>query len=287
MAERDVLTATQVRQARRRRRTPPSLEQQYHEYVMQRVEAYKNSLTRDQLLRLGDDAVAEMQASAEGQFVLTEVLMLDSVDALIVKRLRIRSYRRWRQQLIQLRASQREPTHWGLEPAHPLCRLLPRLEPGDRALVIGGGGEGCACLLAAHEVQVTVLAADLGSVESVESRVASEALGSAFDAYVVQFGGWVPPLPDALEVVVLDLAALAEVDATARLELLRATQALTTPEGVHLLLAVKGGLAPEALLSQYAGWEQETELGGRRRGRTAGLLLARKQDDSALEARHA
>lgn len=283
-----MLTATEVRQARRRRRTPPSLEQQYHEYVMQRVEAYKNSLTRDQLLRLGDDAVAEMQASVEGQFVLTEVLMLDSVDALIVKRLRIRSYRRWRQQLIKLRASQREPTHWGLEPAHPLCRLLPRLEPGDRALVIGGRGEGCACLLAAHEVQVTFLAADLGSVESIESRMASEALGSAFDAYVVHFGGWVPPLPDGLEVVVLDLAALGDIDATARIDLVRAMQAITTADGVHLLLAVKGGLAPEAMLTQYAGWERETELGvGRRRGRSAGLLLARKRDDPVLEARQA
>ena len=61
----------------RRRRPRPSTKQQYHEYILQKIEAYKNSLRRDQLLRLGDEANQELQASAEGQFVLTEIVMLD------------------------------------------------------------------------------------------------------------------------------------------------------------------------------------------------------------------
>jgi hypothetical protein len=281
-----MLTATQVRQAERRRRPPPSLEQQYHEYVMQRVEAYKNSLSRDELLRLGDEAVAEMQASAEGQFVLTEVLMLDSVDALIAKRLRIRSYRRWRTQLLKLRQAQREPTHWGLESSNPLCALLGRLEPGDTALVVGGGADGCACLLAAHETAVTFLAADLGSVERVESRIASEALGTSFDAYVVQFGGWLPPLPAPLDLAVLDLGALGELETAVRLELLSTLQALTAPGGVHVLLAADGGVAPEALLSLYGGWGREASGMRKRRGRVGGVVLSRPPAE-ALEAREA
>ena len=83
-----MLTATEARQARRR--PPPSLMQQYQEYVLQRVEGFKNSITRDELLKLGDEAVSEMQSTAEGQFVLTEVLMLESVDRLIMKRLALR-----------------------------------------------------------------------------------------------------------------------------------------------------------------------------------------------------
>jgi len=147
-----MLTSAQARQ-QRRRRPPPSLKQQYQEYIMQRIEAYKNSMARDELLRLGDEAVSELQATVEGQFTLTEVLMVDSVDRLITKRLRLRSYRRWRESYLTLRAAQREPMHWGLDPASPVGRLLPRLEPGDGALVVGAGAEPAAYLLAAHDAR--------------------------------------------------------------------------------------------------------------------------------------
>ncbi len=69
-----MLTAAEV-QGRRRRRPPPSMKQLYQEYVLQRIEAYKNSLTRDQLLKLGDEAIDEMRASAEEQFVLTKAVV--------------------------------------------------------------------------------------------------------------------------------------------------------------------------------------------------------------------
>ncbi|MEE8360569.1 MAG: hypothetical protein V3R71_00365, partial [Gemmatimonadales bacterium] len=86
-----MLTAIDV-QRRRRRRPPPSLKQLYQEYVLQRIEAYKNSLSRNQLLKLGDEAIAEMRASAEEQFMLTEIMAMESVDRLIANRLRLRSF---------------------------------------------------------------------------------------------------------------------------------------------------------------------------------------------------
>src|SRR3954469_18216256 len=132
-----MLSATQVRQASRRRRSPYSDKQHYQEYILQRIEGYKNSIGRDELLRLGDEAATELQATSEGQFVLTEVLMLESVDRLIMKRLSLKPYRRWRQQFIRFLAAQRTPTHWGLEANCPLTPLLPRIEPGDTALVVG------------------------------------------------------------------------------------------------------------------------------------------------------
>src|SRR5512144_2029371 len=131
-----MLSVSQIRETQRRRRSPYSDKQHYQEYILQRIEGYKNSIGRDELMRLGDEAASELQTTGEGQFVLTEVLMLETVDRLIMKRLALRPYRRWRQQFIKLREAQRTPTHWGLEPTCPLARLLPRVEPEDQVLVL-------------------------------------------------------------------------------------------------------------------------------------------------------
>jgi len=254
-----VLTATQAHRVRRR--PTPSLKQQYQEYVLQRIEGFKNSIPRDELLRLGDEAVAEMQSTAEAQFVLTEVLMLESVDRLIMKRLALRSYRRWRQQFLKLREAQRQPTHWGLEPDCPLVPLLPRLEDEDPTLVVGA--EAVAYLLAAHDTAVTFMASDLRAVERVEAGMANESLASLFASFFVQPGGWLPALDGPL-------------------------QEQTAAGGIHVLLPGRGRLAPEALLSCYEGWIRDDVARSRRRGsaKRAGLVLTRP-DETHDELSHA
>ena len=137
-----MLSATETRGAQRRRRSPYSDKQHYHEYILQRIEGFKNSIGRDELMRLGDEAATELQTTSEGQFVLTEVLMLETVDRLIMKRLALRPYRRWREQFRKLREAQRTPVHWGLDGGCALARLLPRVEAHDTALVIGAGPSG-------------------------------------------------------------------------------------------------------------------------------------------------
>src|SRR5258707_9216677 len=67
----------------RRARPLPSLKQRYHEYLLQRIEDYKNSLARDELLKLGNDAASELHAAAEGQYYLTEIVMQETGDKLI------------------------------------------------------------------------------------------------------------------------------------------------------------------------------------------------------------
>ncbi|HEU4700396.1 MAG TPA: hypothetical protein VFS40_14525 [Gemmatimonadales bacterium] len=279
-----MLSASEVAQERRRR-PPASLKQQYQEYVMQRIENFKNSMSRDELLRLGDEAVQEMHAAEDEQFVLTEIMMLESVDRLIMRRLSLRSYRRWRQQFLKLRAAQREPTRWGLDSSTPLLPILPRLEPEDYVVVLGGGAEAACYLLAAHDASVTFLGGDMPSVDRVESRMADESLPLR-DAFVVQLGHWLPPFEAPADLLVLDVGALAELEPARQRGLVTELQARTAPGGVHVLLAGTPGLAPEALLCHYDGWERGDRMlaGGRRRGdarRSPGLIVTRPPEPGA------
>ncbi len=274
-----MLSVSQIRETQRRRRSPYSDKQHYQEYILQRIEGYKNSIGRDELMRLGDEAASELQATTEGQFVLTEVLMLETVDRLIVKRLALRPYRRWRRQFIKLREAQRTPTHWGLEPACALARLLPRVEPEDSVLVLGGGAESATYLLAAHDAAVSFVACDLGCVERVESRMAAESLASIFDAFVAPLGAGLPvclDFLDRLDIVVIDPATLAELTPVERADLLADLQARSRPGGVHVVLGDCPSIAPDALRSFYEGWTVEEDQRRRRRSRRSdGLLLAK------------
>jgi hypothetical protein len=275
-----VLSASEVLQERRRR-PPASLKQQYAEYVLQRIENFKNSMSREELLRLGDEAMTEIASPEEDQFVLTEVVMAEAVDRLIMRRLSLRSYRRWRQQFLKLRAAQREPTRWGLEPDGPLTVLLPRIEPDDVALVVGPGVEATCYLLAAHDASVTFLGSDLASVEGVESRAASESL-YLYDAFVVQLGLWMPEVEVPAHLVVVDTGALADVPPQTQRAVLEELQARTRAGGVHVLLPGTPGLAPEALVGCYDGWVRDEMRSGRRRqARGRGVILTRPPEAPA------
>src|SRR6058998_3174790 len=142
------------------RRPPRSLKQEYQEFLLQRIEEYKNRLSRAELLEIGDEAVRELEESSAGQYLLTEVLLLEHVDRIIARRLRLPAFPRWRSKHRALRAAQREPTHWGLEPDGPLVSCAARLEPGDLALVLGAAALPAALYLAAHDAEVFLLDQD-------------------------------------------------------------------------------------------------------------------------------
>ena len=265
-------------------RPPRSLKQEYEVFMLERIEEYKNTLTREELLEIGDEAVRELDANAAGQYLLTEVLLLEHVDRLIARRLRLPSFPRWRQRHRTLRLSQREPTHWGLEQARPLVGLVRRLEPGDVVVVVGATALASALFLAAHDAEVFLLDQDLRAVEAAESRAISEQLAGRFHALVIQFGSWLPDVAPSL--VVLDAAALVAVGVKHRCAGLADLQARTRPGGVHLVLPAPAAhavipLAPEALQAQYAGWE----ISRRSRARRGSGFLATKPErhlDTAL-----
>ncbi|HXG43273.1 MAG TPA: hypothetical protein VNJ71_00805 [Gemmatimonadales bacterium] len=269
-----MLTALQAQQ-QRRRRPVPSLKQQYQEYVLQRIEGYKNSLSRRELMELGDEALAEMEAAENGQFFLTEVLLADWVDRLIYRRLGLQPYSRWARHFRELRAAQREPTRWGIDPRSPVTRILPRLEPGDTALVIGSDAAPVAYLLAAHDVEVVFTGPDLTFVDQVESRVAEEALGHYCATYVAPVGHLPPGLPP-VHVVVFDTGALDGETASSRRRIVQTLQEQTAPGGVHLIVPTEHALAPEAYLSHYSEWiREDLESRRRRPQRRAGILLGK------------
>jgi hypothetical protein len=208
--------------------------------------------------------------------------MLESVDRLIMKRLSLRPYRRWRQQFIKLRAAQRTPTHWGLEPHCPVVPLLPRIEPEDTALIVGTEAAPTTYLLAAHDAAVTFIAGDLGCVERVESRMAAEALASMFESYVTQLDQALPEFlgfVTGVDMVVLDPSVLADLGAADRAELIGDLQARSRPGGIHVLLPTCKAIGSDALRSLYPGWTQEEDPKRRRRApdhrRQDGLILCK------------
>lgn len=284
-----MLTAIQLQQ-QRRRRTVPSLKQQYHEYILQRIEAYKNSLSRRELLELGNEAVAEMEAAQGDQFLLTEVLLTDWVDRLIHKRLGLQPYTRWSKHFKQLRAAQREPTRWGIERRSPVTRLLPRLEPGDTALILGGDAAPIAYLLAAHDVEVVFTGNDMTFVDQVESRVAEEALGHYCSTYVAPTADFPPDLPAQVNIVVIDTGTLGQETSTRRRQILERLMERTAPCGVHVIVPSDRALAPEAYLSHYAEWIREDATEKRRPSRSFGVMLGKPPDAPpvrpSLETRH-
>ena len=273
-----MLSLQQVSQQRRPRGTLPSLKQQYFRYIQDRIEGYKDSISRDELLNLGNEASADLQqSSGADQFILTEILLTDMVDRLIQKRLRLPSYAKWRKHYLPLREAQRNPVKWQIDANSALASLLPRVEAGDNIVVIGAGAQAASLLLAAHDTELTFLDEDKGVVEQLEAQMIAESLSGLFLAYVATLGDWLPAFQRELDLVVLDAGTLAGLSHANRAALLLDLRNLTRPGGVHVIVPGTGPAAPEAYLSHYPDWDREPEPGARRgkASRSRGVILAR------------
>lgn len=77
-------------------REPRFQRQAYQALLVQTIEDYKNSLSREALVELGNQAVADLQNQPDGPYFLTESLMHETVDRIIMQRLRLPSFERWR-----------------------------------------------------------------------------------------------------------------------------------------------------------------------------------------------
>lgn len=70
--------------------------QQYQEWVEEQIDEHKSALSREELLALADEAVTQLFADPDGQYPLTEILLRDAVDDLLMRRLGLPDFRQWR-----------------------------------------------------------------------------------------------------------------------------------------------------------------------------------------------
>ncbi len=90
--------------------------QLYHAWVEQRIEDFKDSISRDELLEYADEAVQELYADPAGQYQLTEIVLRDAVDMLLFRRLGLPNYKQWLK-LCQIDTAERPPESTGQTPA--------------------------------------------------------------------------------------------------------------------------------------------------------------------------
>jgi len=262
-------------------RAPRSLRQEYDEFIEQRVEEYKDTLPRDDLLEIGDEAVAELQKAQQLQ--LTELVLTEQVDAIIRRRLKLPSFRRWRERHLPLRVAQREPSHWGLAPGEPVVALSLRVADGDHVLAVGAGDGAAALFLAACGAHVTVVDPDIAAVEGLETRAAAEALGRRIDCFVEPLAGWAPAREFAA--CVIEPAALADLTTSERVSLVGRLQQATAPNGSNAVMpsvTPSGARAPslssDAFRTLYGEWiVPRPRAGAGRRAKNVGFLAIRPE----------
>jgi hypothetical protein len=252
-----------------------SLRHEYELFVEQEIENYKESVPRSVLLSIGDEAVAAL--SAQPQFALTELLLCEEVDRIIVRRLRLPAYESWRRRRLKLIDELRRPEHWGLRPDDVLVRTFPTSGEG-RVLVAGAPDEVSALYLAANGCQVTTLAAGVDTAERVVQAAIGAGLSGRVHAQVGDLSSFAPDTP--LNAVIVNPEAFAMLSPMERARVIDVLQSATLDGGVHLVQTLAGidstadTLSLDELRARYRGWQVTVERGeGEQR---AGTFLARK-----------
>jgi hypothetical protein len=247
-----------------------SLKHEYEEYVEREIEQYKDNLPRHAILSVGDEAVAALRR--QSQFVLTELVLWEEVDRIIMRRLRIPAYATWRRRCFRMLEQYRRPEHWGLRPESALVRAI-QPEHESHVLVAGEAAERTALYLAAHGCEVTAveLAADV--LERVLTAAGAAGLTQRVRGCPTGIGHWRPDGP--LNAVVCTPAAFAGLSRAERTKVIALLQEATTDGGVHLVETIIAGheaMSLAELRDRYAGWEISIE----RDGIASKAFLARK-----------
>lgn len=236
-----------------------SLRHEYELFVEQEIENYKESVPRSVLLGIGDEAVASL--SADAQFALTELLLCQEVDRIIVKRLRLPSYDAWRRRRLKLIDELRRPEHWGLRHDDVLVRALPSGEA--RVLVAGAADEAPALYLAANGCEVTTLVSELDTVEKVQQAAIGAGLSGRVHAHMGDLSSWTPDTP--LNAVIVNPLALDTLSSAERARVIAVLQSATIDGGVHLVQTLAssakgtGTISLEELRTRYRGWTVTVE----------------------------
>lgn len=256
---------------------PRSLKHEYDLFVENEIEDYKDSISRLNLLKIGDEAVAALQAQA--QFAMNELLLCDEVDRIIRKRKRIPSYATWRKkELKRLKEYDefRRPERWGVSADSALAREL-HLPAESRVLVAGSASASAAKYLAAQGCSVTAIdgaTVDDASLNPEEAKL----LAGRIEAVTVGLKEWAPDQP--LNAVVCTPAAFDGLTAAERHRVIGVLQSATRDGGVHLvntIIASRAELSLSELKKSYKGWE----ISVLDEGKSSRSFIARKGEATA------
>lgn len=250
-------------------RAARSLRHEYELYIEQEIENYKESIPRPALLAIGDEAAAKI--ASEPQFALTELLLLEEVDRIIAKRLRLPKYETWRRKRLKIHEEMRRPEHWGLSSSDALVRTING-EVGH-VLLAGDAAQRSALYLAANGCDVTAVESEEEAVQRVMEAAIHAGLAERVHAVAGELSEFRPDAP--LFAVVCSHATLATLSARERARVISVLQSATQDGGVHLVETLIAGTgALEELRDTYAGWHISIEPAGR----DEQVFLARKDD---------
>jgi hypothetical protein len=246
-----------------------SLKHEYELYLEREIENYKESVPRSVLLSIGDDAVRAL--ADQQQFALTELLLVEEVDKIIFKRLRLPSYATWRKRRIKLMEELRRPEHWGLSPDDLVVRAAQNVSADSRVLLAGASVETPALYLAAHGCDVTALAAP-EAVQRVLDAAEQAGLGERVHAATLALESWTPDAP--LTAVIYSPAAFAGLSTGERARVIQVLQSATADGGLHLVQTIAAGkrtpVSLDELRRRYRGWDVTVGEGA------ANTFMARK-----------
>ena len=236
---------------------PRSLKHEYDLFVENEIEAYKESISRTALLKIGDEAVASLRSGM--QLGLDELLLVAEVDKIIRKRLRLPSYPTWRKRELKRRKEIVEfmrPEHWGLSPDSPVAREI-RPSPEARVLVAGPEVAKTALYLAANGCSVTALDSDSGNESALDNPDVTN-LPGRIDHQPKPLKEWSPSEELPLSAVVCTASAFKGLTARQRASVIAVLQSATEDGGVHLvetIVAGRSGMSLSELKKSYKGWD--------------------------------
>jgi hypothetical protein len=237
---------------------PRSRKHEYELYLEEEIENYKDSISRTNLLKIGDEAVASLRDQA--QVAMDELVLWDEVDKIIRKRLRLPSYSTWRKRhfkrLTELEELRR-PERWGFKPDSVIAREIhPPAE--SRVLVAGANSGNAALYLAAQGCAVTAINTHAELVDSVLHAAEAAHLPGKIDGHPRHLREWLPSEAELLSAVICTPTAFAGLTSAERAKVIDVLQSATRDGGVHLvetIIAGQSGVSLSELRRNYKGWK--------------------------------
>jgi hypothetical protein len=239
---------------------PRSLRHEYELYVEHEIENYKESVPRRVILGIGDEAVKAM--GEQQQLTLTEIVLCDEVDKIVMARLRLPTYNAWRKRRVKALADYQRPERWGMRADSALVKAVKAKSDGQ-VLVAGANEEGPTLYLAANGCDVIAIDREADVLERVYNAAAEVGLTGRIRSLVADLANWSPDIP--LQTVVCAAAALAGLSDGERRRAFALLQGATTDGGMHLVETSAHGvrlMAIEELRAVYRGWQVTVERGG-------------------------